>query len=83
MSSTTKISNSAIHFYCEYYAHLFVRESLLCDVTIYSSHVGRQLMNMKMLEQISHGCIVAIDSAIHDTPEIAPSCNQKLDEVIY
>jgi hypothetical protein len=32
MSSATKISNAAIHFHCEYYAHLFVRESMLCDV---------------------------------------------------
>jgi hypothetical protein len=38
MSSTTKISNAAIHFYCEYFAHLFVRESLLCDVLL---HIGR------------------------------------------
>ncbi len=51
--------------------------------TICSLHVGRQLMNIKLLEQISHGCIIAIDSAIHDTPEIAPSSNRKLDEVTY
>ncbi len=38
MSSATKISNAAIHFYCKYYAHLFVRESLLCDVLL---HIGR------------------------------------------
>jgi hypothetical protein len=25
MSSATKISNATIHFYCKYYAHLFVR----------------------------------------------------------
>jgi hypothetical protein len=31
MSSATKISNAAIHIYCKNYAHLFVRESLLCD----------------------------------------------------
>ncbi len=38
MSSATKISNAAIHFYCKYYAHLFVRESLLCNVLL---HIGR------------------------------------------
>jgi hypothetical protein len=35
MSSATKISNAAIHFYCKYYAHLFMRESLLCDVLLH------------------------------------------------
>jgi hypothetical protein len=34
VSSATKISNAAIHFYFEYHAHLFVRESLLCDVLL-------------------------------------------------
>ncbi len=38
MSSATKIRNAAIHFYCKHYAHLFVRESLLCDVLL---HIGR------------------------------------------
>jgi hypothetical protein len=38
MSSAIKISNAEIHFYCKYYAHLFVRESLLCDVLL---HIGR------------------------------------------
>jgi hypothetical protein len=38
MSSATKISNAAIDFYCKYYAYLFVRESLLCDVLL---HIGR------------------------------------------
>jgi hypothetical protein len=38
MSSATKISNAATHFYCKYCAHLFVRESLLCDVLL---HIGR------------------------------------------
>jgi hypothetical protein len=38
MSSVAKISNAAIHFYCKYYTHLFVRESLLCDVLL---HIGR------------------------------------------
>jgi hypothetical protein len=51
--------------------------------TICSSHVGPQLMNMKFLEQILRGCIVAIDSAIHNTPEIMHSCDRKLDEVTY
>jgi hypothetical protein len=32
MSSATKVSNAAIHFYCKYYAHLFVRESWLWHV---------------------------------------------------
>jgi hypothetical protein len=31
-SSATKISHSAIHFYCACYAHLFVRESWLWHV---------------------------------------------------
>jgi hypothetical protein len=35
MSSATKISNAAIHFYCKYYAHLFVRESLLWNVLLH------------------------------------------------
>jgi hypothetical protein len=38
MSSATKISNAVIHFYCKYYAHLFGRESLLCNVLL---NIGR------------------------------------------
>jgi hypothetical protein len=34
MSSATKISNAAIHFYCKYYAYLFVREN--CCVMYFS-----------------------------------------------
>ncbi len=34
MSSATKISNAANHFYCECYAHLFVKENLLCNVLL-------------------------------------------------
>jgi hypothetical protein len=41
MSSTTKISNAAIQFYCKYYAHLFVRESWLwCVRRVFSSLAG-------------------------------------------
>jgi hypothetical protein len=53
MSSATKISNAAIHFYCEYYAHLFVRESLLCDVLLHiaglDSVFGNTLQNATQL----------------------------------
>ncbi len=59
------------------------RYSLHMYYTICSLQVGHQLMNMTLLEQILHSCIIALDSAIHDTPEIVPSCNQKLDEVTY
>jgi hypothetical protein len=53
ISSTTKISNAAIHFYCKYYTHLFVRESLLCDVLLriagLDSVFGDALQNAKQL----------------------------------
>jgi hypothetical protein len=53
MSSTTKISNAAIKLYCEYYAHLFMRESLLCDVLLhiagFNSVFGNALQNAAQL----------------------------------
>jgi hypothetical protein len=53
LSSATKISDAAIHFYCKYYAHLFVRESLLCDVLLHfaglDSVFGDALQNAKQL----------------------------------
>ncbi len=53
MSTATKISNAAIHFYCKCYAHLFVRESLLCDVLLHiaglDSVFGDALQNAKQL----------------------------------
>ncbi len=53
MSSATKISNAAIHFYCKYYTHLFMRESLLCDVLLriagLHSVFGDALQNAKQL----------------------------------
>jgi hypothetical protein len=53
MSSATKISNATIHFYCEYYAHLFVRESLLFYVLLYIAELdsvfGDTLQNAKQL----------------------------------
>ncbi len=51
--SATKISNAAVHFYCKYYAHLFVRESLLCNVLLriagLDSVFGDALQNAKQL----------------------------------
>ncbi len=67
MSSATKISNAAIHFYCEYYAHLFIRESLLCDVLLHigrlDSIFGNALQNAKQLffdriRQMTKYCIM-------------------------
>jgi hypothetical protein len=53
MSSTTKISNTAINFYCEYYDHLFMRESLLCDVLLHiaglNSVFGKGIQNAAQL----------------------------------
>jgi hypothetical protein len=53
MSSTTKISNAAIDFYCKYYAHLFVRKSLLCNVLLHiagpDSVFGDALQNATQL----------------------------------
>jgi hypothetical protein len=53
MSSAKKMSNAAIHFYCKYYAHLFVRESLLCDVLLHiaglDSVFGNALQNATQL----------------------------------
>jgi hypothetical protein len=56
MSSATKISNAAIHFYCTYYAHLFVRESWLWHVflpRLDSSFYDDTLQNAKQLFYIS------------------------------
>ncbi len=49
---------------------------------VYSMYIGCQLMNAKLLGEFLYGGIAA-DSAMHDTPEIASSCNWKLDEVTY
>ncbi len=52
MSSTTKISNAAIHFYYAYYAHLFVRESWLWHVflpRLDSTFFGDTLQTAKQL----------------------------------
>jgi hypothetical protein len=53
MSSATKISNAATHFYCKYYAHLFGRESLLFDVLLHidrlDSVFGNALQNATQL----------------------------------
>jgi hypothetical protein len=56
MSSATKISNAAIHFYCEYCAHLFMRESWLWHVflpRLDSSFYDDTLQNAKQLFYIS------------------------------
>jgi hypothetical protein len=56
MSSATKISNAAIHFYCKYYAHLFMRESWLWHVflpRLDSSFYDDALQNAKELFYIS------------------------------
>jgi hypothetical protein len=52
MSSTTKISNAAIHFYCIYYAHLFVGDSWLWHVFLSrldSIFFGDTLQNAKQV----------------------------------
>jgi hypothetical protein len=51
-SRATKITNAAIHFYCAYYAHLFVRESWLWHVflpRLDSSFYDDALQNAKQL----------------------------------
>jgi hypothetical protein len=50
ISSTTEISSTASHFYCAYYAHLFVRESWLWHVflpRLNSSFYNDALQNAK------------------------------------
>jgi hypothetical protein len=56
MSSATKVSNAAIHFYCTFHSHLFVRVSWLCHVflpTLLSSFYDDTLQNAKQLFYIS------------------------------
>jgi hypothetical protein len=74
MSSATKISNAAIHFYCKYYAHLFVRESLLCDVLLHiaglDSVFGNPLQNATQLffdriPQMTKYCVMRECENIH------------------
>jgi hypothetical protein len=52
MSRATEISNAAIHFYCAYYTHLFVRESWLWHVflpRLNSNLFGDTLQTAKQL----------------------------------
>jgi hypothetical protein len=75
VSSATKISIAAIHFYCKYYAHLFVRESLLCDVLLHiaglNSVFGNALQNATQLffdriPQMTKYCIMReCDNILH------------------
>jgi hypothetical protein len=56
MSIATKIINAAIHFYCTYYAHLFVRESWLWHAFLSrldSSFYDDELQNAKQIFYIS------------------------------
>jgi hypothetical protein len=56
MSSSTKISNAAIHFYCAYYDHLFVRESRLWHVLLprlNSSFYDDAFQNAKQIFYVS------------------------------
>jgi hypothetical protein len=74
MPSATKISNAAIHFYCKYYAHLFVRESLLCDVLLHIAGLNSVFENtlqnatqlfFNRILQMTKYCIMRECESIH------------------
>jgi hypothetical protein len=73
MLSATEISIAAIHFYCAYYTHLFVRESWLCHVflpRLDSNFFGDTLQNAKQLIfsrllQMTKYCVMRERDKIH------------------